>query len=294
MEEQTKRDKIIDTIGSACIKICVLMMMFSWVVAYYPYYEKLWYEKTQPVTWERYEAEAKAQAAEGRELLAIEFTGYPTEGMTTDLKSYEQFLEAKDEPICLEVDAAKLKPTGVYEKVYDFSRGGSTNSYSKYNRVRGGTVITPSSAAPQRTTELGAFFYRYKAIYAQYYVLSFEERGRILILINDTVVDIPKKGKVRLPFATGTWTHLKSDDSEMWDLIIANNLQYDRYHEMMYTLDASTWWFEFGLDKREFEEVRTAIGVILLAGGGIGLVLTFVLMLLLAKRDVVRQEDNSD
>lgn len=282
--QQTKKEKIIDTIGSALVKIFVLMMLFSWVVAFYPPYEKLWYDKTEPVTWESYEARRMQEEAQGESFLPIVFTGYPTSGMKTELKSYEQFLEVKDEAICLEVDASKLKPTGVYEKVYDFSGGGGANSYSKYDRVRGGTVTTPSSVAPDRTRELGAFFYRYKAIYAQYYVLSLEERDRMLILINDSVVDIPKKGKVQLPFATGTWLDVDYEDTEIWELIMGNNLQYDDYYEMIYILDASTWWFEFGLDKREFEEFRSKIAVILLAGGGIGLLLLFAFVLFCSRK----------
>ncbi len=283
METKAKKDVIADNIFSFLLVFFLLCMVFSWVIAYYPHYEKYWYENTEPVTWEKYEQEKTSAAESGDTFLPIEFSGYPTSGMKTELRSYEHFLEVQDEVICLEVDASRLKPTGVYEKVFDFSSSPSGSSYSKYNRGRSGTVVTPSNSAPQRTNDFGAFFYRYKAIYAQYYVLSLEERDRMLILINDSAVDIPKKGKVQLPCAARTWTSVDMEDGEMWELIMANNLQYDSYYEEMYTLDASTWWFEFGLDQDEFQEFRAAIAVILLAGGGLGLVLTLLTAVLWAK-----------
>nr|MBQ8252018.1 hypothetical protein [Lachnospiraceae bacterium] len=283
METKSKKDVIADNMCSFLLVFFLLCMVFSWVIAYYPHYEKYWYEKTEPVTWEKYEKEKSSAAESGDTFLPIEFSGYPTAGMKTELKSYEDFLEKRDEVICLEVDASELKPTGVYEKVFDFSRSASGSSYSKYNMGRSGTVVTPSSSAPQRTGDFGAFFYRYKAIYAQYYVLSLEERDRILILINDSAVDIPKKGIVRLPCAARTWTSVDMEDVEMWELILANNLQYDSYYEEMYTLDASTWWFEFGLDKDEFQEFRAAVAVILLVGGAIGIFLTLLTAVLRAK-----------
>ena len=278
---QSKKDKWIDTIGSALLKIFVLMMLFSWVVAFYPPYEKIWYNKTEPVTWERCEEE-KAKYENGEysigEYSPHSFAGYPTQGMKTELKSYEHFLEVQDEPICLEVDVSKLKPTGVYKNVYDFSISSSVGSYSKYTRaMRGRTVVTSYNSAPDSTGTLGAFFYRHKAIYAQYYVLSLEERDRMLVLINDSVVDIPKKGKVQLPFAAGSILRLDLEEPEITQLVIDHNLNYD--DDYMYYLDASTYWFMFGLDENEFEEFRAGIAVFMLAGGGLGLALIFAYVL---------------
>ncbi len=292
MEEQfkyqAKKDKWIDTIGSALLKIFVLMMLFCWVVAYYPPYEKMWYNKTEPVTPETCEeAEKEYEDSEFSyaEYHPRRFSGYPTEGMTTEIKNYEQFFEMIDEEICLEVDASKLKPTGVYAKVYDFSSKYvvSGSSYSKYNRARGGTVTSSFHTAPDITTGAGAFLNRYRAIYAQYYVLSFEERDRVLILINDTVVDIPKKGKVQLPFAAGSIMRIDLEGPEISKLIVANNLNYDG--DYMYYLDAATYWFMFGLDDVAFEEFRDGIAVILLVTGGIGNFILIVYVLVTAKRE---------
>ena len=283
---QSKKDKWIDTIGSALIKIFVLMMLFSWVVAFYPPYEKIWYNKTEPVTWEM--CEEKKKEYENSDLSFVKysphvFSGYPTEGMKTQLKSYEHFLEVMDEPICLEVDASKLKPTGVYERVYDFSHNGIGNSYSKYNRVGRGTTITTSyNTAPDKTAPLGAFLYRYKAIYAQYYVLSLEEKDRMLILINDSAVDIPKKGKVKLPFAAGSGMRIDLEGPEITELVVAHNLKYD--DDYMYYLDASTRWFMFGLDENEFDEFRAGIAVIMLSGGGLGLFILFTYVLIASRK----------
>ena len=291
MEEQyqyqSKKDKRIDTIGSALIKIFVLMMLFSWVVAFYPPYEKIWYDKTEPVTWERCEKE-KAKYENGEyafgEYGPHVFAGYPTEGMKTQLKSYEHFLGVMEEPICLEVDASKLKPTGVYKNVYDFSINSSVGSYSKFNRaMRGRTVVTSYNSAPDSTGPLGAFFYRNKAIYAQYYVLSLEERDRMLILINDSVVNIPKKGKVQLPFAAGSIMRLDLEDPDITQLVIAHNLNYD--DDYMYFLDASTYWFMFGLDEYEFEEFRAMIAVFMLGGGGLGLIVLFAYILFASQKN---------
>lgn len=295
MEEvkyQSKKDKRIDTIGSVLIKIFALMMLFSWVVAFYPPYEKIWYNKTEPVTWERVEEE-KAMYENGEYTLGefhpSKFSGYPTEGMKTQLKSYEHFLEVMDEPICLEVDASKLKPTGVYKKVYDFSHTPSASSYSKFNRpMMGRTVVTSYNSAPDNTVSLGAILYRNKAIYAQYYVLTLEERDRMLILINDSAVDIPKKGKVQLPYAAGSILRLDLEDPAITQLVIDHNLHYD--DDYMYYLDASTYWFMFGLNENEFEEFRARIAVCMLAGGGLGIFLLIVYALVASwKNDKEKQ-----
>lgn len=296
MEEQyqyqSKKDKWIDTIGSILIKVFVLMMIFSWVVAFYPPYEKIWYEKTEPVTWQRC-AEEKAKYENGEysfgEYGPHVFAGYPTEGMKTQLKSYEHFLEVMDEPICLEVDASRLKPTGVYKRVYDFSITPSVGSYSKFGRaMRGRTVVTSYNRAPDSAGRLGAFFYRNKAIYAQYYVLSLEERDRMLILINDSAVDIPKKGTVQLPFAASSIMRLDLEEPEMTQLVIAHNLNYN--DDYMYFLDASTYWFMFGLDENEFEEFRAMIAVFMLAGGGLGMALIFVYVLFASKENAEEKQ----
>jgi hypothetical protein len=99
----------------------------------------------------------------------------------------------------------------------------------------------------------------------------------MLVLINDSVVDIPKKGKVQLPFAAGSILRLDLEEPEITQLVIDHNLNYD--DDYMYYLDASTYWFMFGLDENEFEEFRAGIAVFMLAGGGLGLALIFAYVL---------------
>ncbi len=269
------KEKWIDTIGAWLLRIFACMMLFSWVVAFYPPYEKIWYDRTEPVTKEICE-QTKEEYENSEDYFgtysAMHFSGYPTEGMTISLKNYEHFRAMEDEPVCLEVDASKLEPTGVYVRVYDCSSmyTSSGASVSKYHN-KGGTVVSSYHTAPKITTKAGAFLNRYRAIYAQYYVLSLEERDRVLILLNDTVVNIPKKGKVKLPYAAESIMRIDLEGQEISNLIIKHNLNYSG--DYMYFLDASTYWFMFGLDEREFEDFRAGILVVMLVTGGLGLII---------------------
>lgn len=290
--DQSKKTKRTDAILAWVMRISLGMMLLSWIVAYYPPYERIWYDKTEPVTWQLCE-KTKAEY-ENSELAWIDysvsrFSGYPTEGMKTeDIKNYEHFYQKKDEPICLEVDASKLTPTGVYAKVYDFSPRYSGSSPSKYHPVRSGTVTTSYSSPPDITTRAGAFLNRCRAIYAQYYILAFEERDRVLVLLNDTVVDIPKKGKVMLPYAAVSGLMLDLEGPEISELVMKHNLKYD--DDYMYFLDASTYWFEFGLDKNDFDGVRGCILAILLATGGGGLFLSFAYLMIASSKSIDNKE----
>ena len=81
---------------------------------------------------------------------------------------------------------------------------------------------------------------------------------------------------------------LDLEEPEMTQLVIAHNLNYN--DDYMYFLDASTYWFMFGLDENESEEFRAMIAVFMLGGGGLGLVLIFVYVLFASKENAEEKQ----
>lgn len=284
---QSKKDKGVDTIGLWIFRICIVMMLLSWLVAYWPPYEKIWYNKTKPITLEEVEAEKAERRKQFGEHTTYSFTGYPIVDKTELPADYEEFYERRDEPFCLEIDAERLQPTGVYAKVYDFSNMYNANggSYSKYRMVRSGTVTSSYNTPPDVVTKAGAILNRYRAIYAQYYVLSLKDRDRILVLINDTVVDIPQKGKIKLPFATCSIMDVTREAPQLERVIVKHNINYKDRHT--YYLDAAESWFRIGINENEFDDFRLGIAMIMLIGGAIGIFLLIVYVLIAsAKQDI--------
>lgn len=241
-----KKWKVLDNILLFLLIFFILLAICAYPIAYWFPYEKKVYEQTEPITWETLE-EARAEA-DSEENVEWNFSGYPTKDMHTELKSLEQFLDNMWSATCLEVNVEDLRPTGMYKRVHTISAGsgwapGYTDSYLQVILNRG------------------------NAIYAQYYVLELEDRSDLLVLLNDTVVEIPKKGTLQLPYAYGSI--MSEDESITRKLIGKYGVEKDELGDPYY-LDASEHWMMFNDALEEAEEERAAIFVISLSVGIIG------------------------
>lgn len=266
---------MIDNIVSACLIGFGLLALFAFPIAYLPHYEKAVYEEQEPLTQESMEKLIK----ERNELLAElhaecsihEFTGYPTEGIHTELTSYEQFEEEKFEKFfCLEVNVEDLEPTGLYKLEFEnemlTSGGGGVGIRRTSYR---GTANTDEYKNSYVKTVLN----RHKGIYGQYYALKLDDGSRILVLLNDTMLDIPKKGVIQLPYAARM--SLDGEDADASNIIAKYNLKYDKYYNEIDVLDASTSWLLSNDDMEAAVKARTLLGLTLFCIGIGGALIVF-------------------
>ena len=219
--------KVIDNVLTFLLIFFIVTAISAYPIAFWPHYEKKVYEKQEPLTWESMEELARTEAELYEELLGIakvsSFSGYPTEGMNTELTSDDKFQyeeriyedtasifaqlysetaaseqDAEKEVYCLEVDVNDLEPTGIYERVYEFS----VSSGLPNGGIRRNVSSDRKKAEKYVTSYLKTVLNRNKAIYAQYYALSLDDGSRLLVLLNDTLIEIPKTGSIQLPLAT--------------------------------------------------------------------------------------------
>lgn len=265
--------KVIDNILFFCLIGFVLMALLAFPIAYLPHFEKGVYEKQEPLTWESLEELRKGLEESGIKSWKHAFTGYPTEGMNTELTSYEQFEEKKFEQFfCLEVDVEDLEATGLYKLVYEFeliSGGGGVGIRRTSYR---GTVRADEYTNSYVKTVLN----RNKGIYGQYYALKLDDGSRILVLLNDTMLDIPKKGVVQLPYASSSYLSLDAEGANVRNLIEKYNLKYDSYYNDVDVLNASTMWLSSNDDIEAAVGLRRSLGLILFCIGVAG---TLILLL---------------
>lgn len=264
------KHKMIDDLLIFCLAGFVCMALSAFPIAYLPHYEKAVYEKQEPLTRESMEELIKEQEERDGEFYIGSFTGYPTEGIHTELASYEQFEEKMYEQFfCLEVDAADLEPTGLYELVYESKMitggdGGvgirrNPNSYS-------GTVGAKKYLDSYVKTVLN----RHRGIYGQYYALKLDDGSRILVLLNDTMLDIPEKGVIQLPYAAWGWLDIDAEGADVRNLIVKYHLKYNRQLNEVNILDASRRWLFLNKDMEAAVEGRTMLGLTLFCIGTAG------------------------
>lgn len=274
--------KVIDNILVFCLRGFVLMALLAFPIAYLPHYEKAVYEKQEPLTWESLEELTKEQEESWLESWKNDFTGYPTEGMNTELTSYEQFEEKKHEQFfCLEVDAEDLEPTGLYKLVYEAEMisGGGGGVGIRRTSYRGTTRADEYTNSYVKTV-----LNRHKGIYGQYYALKLDDGSRILILLNDTMLDIPKKGVVQLPYASWASMSLDAEGANVRNLIAKYNLKYDSYYNDVDVLNASTRWLFLNDDMETAVESRTMLGLTLFCIGVAGTLIVLLGSAIFLKR----------
>nr|MBP3598309.1 hypothetical protein [Eubacterium sp.] len=283
------RRDVMGYLFSTLLIMFVLLALCAWPIAYLPHYEKNVYEKSQNVTWERYEQALAEATEEDKRTVHLDFVGYPTEGMKTELTSFAQFLEESSEPICLEIDVEDLKPTGMYTVVRRMETGFSGASvHSKWTPRSSGPVITQGI---NYDTEcyLETLWNRPQAIYGQYYLLRLADGNEVLVLLNDTALEIPRNGKWQLPFASKRYLALAQEDEDY--IIDKLGIQTDSTGDIYY-LDASEWWatFEDGLDELKEFRIQVMVGCLLTGIGGA--IVVFILMLVVPIKD--KKEDTLD
>lgn len=286
-----KKDKykVIGNVLSIALWGFILLAIFSWPIAYWYHYEKKVFENTTPITWEGLkEAEEEWNESvyaeygdrfSGRALESFLFserfyTGYPTEGMHTELTSYEQFDES-EEGICIEVDVKNLKPTGIYQQMFTFPIGDGGGA-SRYDRSSGVKTSTPGDKM-YTESYFHTLWYRQKAIYAQYYILQLEDGNRIPVLINDTTVDIPRSGTIQLPYAMRSWLIIDEKYEKM--LKQKSNVKANENGDIYY-LDAATGWMNVNPDLKTAHGNRAGVAVLAFFTGiaGVGAIFIFILI----------------
>lgn len=274
--------KVIDNVMVFLLVFFPLMALLAYPIAYWPHYEKAVYEKQEPLTWESMEEIHQNYVKKYGEMWTTNFTGYPTKGMHTELVSYEQFEEnAYEEPYCLEVDVENLKPTGLYKRVYEFE---SVASGGAGVGVRRSAQTSIKSAEQYTSSRIKTVLNRSKAIYAQYYILTLDDGNKILVLLNDTMVEIPKNGKIQLPYAEKVGLHLDEIGEKKNDLLEKYNLHYIESGNRMEILNASTGWLLINNDIEEAHEDRIMLWLLLFCIGIGGTFLTFFSSVLLIKK----------
>ncbi len=220
VRKRFSKNEILDTILVGICGISILSMVFAMPVAYLTHYEKEVYKNTE----------------------------FPKDVKTMEIKTIDDLYNHSYEDISFELDVDRLKPTGFYREVFIFSYPSTgVGSPSRYRPSRKGTVVVSNSGPPAYTfSKLVTLFYRKNAIYAQYYCLTLEDGHNVLILLNDTAMDIPRKGKVQIPFATWQWMDLeitKDYDPEDVEYQLIGEFELTRKSDNeLYYLNASTWW----------------------------------------------------
>lgn len=214
------KEALLDTILVGICGISILTMVLAMPVAYLIHYEKEVYKNTE----------------------------FPKDVKNVEIKTIDDLYNHSYEDLSFEIDVDRLKPTGFYREAFVFSYPSSgAGSPSKFRPSRKGTVVVSNPGPPAYTfSKLIALFYRKNAIYAQYYCLTLEDGHNVLILLNDTAMDIPRKGKVQIPSATWQWMDLEiTSDYEPEDVeyqLIGDFELIRKSDNELYYLNASTWW----------------------------------------------------
>lgn len=285
----------------------ILMAILAYPIAYWPHYEKTVYKKQEPLTWESMEEIHQNNVERYGAEWTTRFTGFPTEGMHTELTSgdafqyeenidedassiFEEMSKALDaletlgedipnEVYCLEVDVEDLEPTGVYECVYEFKTtpGGGGG-------LRRSVPANTNNVEPYTTSYVKTVLNRSKAIYAQYYVLTLDDGNKILVLLNDTMIEIPKTGRIQLPLAEKVGLLLDEIDEIKNELLEKYNLNYSKSLNTTKILDASTGWLFLNEDIEKAHDGRIMLFLLLFCVGIVGTFLMFFGSIILIKK----------
>ena len=243
------KEEILDTILVGICGLSILIMVFAMPVAYLTHYEKEVYKNTE----------------------------FPKDVKIMEIKTIDDLYNHSYEALSFEIDVDQLKPTGFYREVFTFSYPASgVGGASKYRLSRRGTVVVSNPGPPAYTfSKLITLFYRKNAIYGQYYCLTLEDGHNVLILLNDTAMDIPRKGKVQIPSAMWQWMDLEiTNDYEPEDVeyeLIGEFELTRKSDNELYYLNASTWWTNVNPELKAACDKRIELCVKMFIFGLIGL-----------------------
>lgn len=282
--------------------LSILLMLSAIPVAFWPHYEKEIYEKEvypENVVEKKINGLDDLRTPPLREEDFENFEEYSKALFDSWSDSSKDIFDDDYSPdyFSFEIDVANLKPTGFYLEGYQFSSPSSgVGGFSKYNR-RSGTITTSSSGPPEYTWSwLESLYYRKNSIYTQFYSLELSDGNTVLLQLSDTVMDIPKSGKLKIPVAT--WSMLvlgdnlnrdtKGSDAET-KLADTYNLETDSTGHISY-IDASNWWLGYNSELIEMYEQRDEIFIKMLVCGIIGLPISFFIFLFgVSKRNVKKK-----
>lgn len=199
---------------------CLTVALFCWAVVFLPPYEKIVYEKSPVLSQE--EAEEKRTKAIGYKGAEDIYKVHSTEDFS-DGKGYKN--------VVIEIETKNLEPTGIYQCIEGTHQLGDIEE----NKIK-------------------VFFERTMKSYGQYYIATLESGERIPVFIDDSLINIKKKGIIQLPIGREDGT---SVDFKRYDV------QY--LYENSY-IDCATS-FASGSEMHTFrliEKLATAVIVIVL------------------------------
>ncbi len=137
----------------------ILAAFLTFLLAFIPNYQKHAYKDTEPVEYSSF--------------MRTDCVGYPSAESIPTVNSIAEIEEAKETYFTIELDRANLTPIDLY--LYLEERTFSTNGFMRIinNNDFGG---------------VGRFF-----------VAELESGEEVVVLLDDTTIDLPKKGEIRLP-----------------------------------------------------------------------------------------------
>lgn len=263
----------------------ILLAVAAVPVSFWPHYEKKVYLETVPLT----EADVAAERMESDEPVKTQTApygviGYPYTGEVTKITGMDDLENHEYEIICLETDVKNLKATGFYERMQLHSNPGTSSNFSWKSNASKGSVSHSSFGAPLHCNNpFGVLWSRTRAIYAQYYVLTLEDKNRVFLLLNDTAVPIPRSGTVKLPLAKWKYLSLEYGMSEE-GFANAYGVRLTGDQEV-YVLDAATNWGMFypGLDEAYDRQGEQA--AVLVITGIVGVIISVIILNIILSRD---------
>lgn len=225
--------------------ISIFLIIFSQLWAYFHNYESEAYKQCRKYD----ESDVEQYTLESEDsMFAYNFWGvsdsprpygiggYPSDTVSQQISSIQDLETYEDTAISFEVDVKQLKATGWYENVHDFPRGSMKAARHMWNRG----VDTSPSVPLNTNSKWKAFCAGKYALYAQYYVLTLDSGEKILILLNDTAISLPKKGTVKLPLSLWSDVTLEMGYSPM-DLALKSGVTITDKENVQY-LDAASGW----------------------------------------------------
>lgn len=208
----------------------IMAVILTFFVAFIPNYQKYAYRDTEPLMYSP--------------IMKTDSVGYPAAENFQTVSSVEDIVEAKDTYFTMEIDRADLTPMDLY--VYLKKRTFSTNGFMRIinNNDFGG---------------VGRLF-----------VAKLESGEEVIVLLDDTTIELPKKGVVRLPIGKS----VKVNTDEIKELLrdksgLAN---VESYIDM-----AGTWRQSEAAQK--VENIRYLIMVVTFIGSWIGFTIGFAKLL---------------
>lgn len=199
---------------------CLAVALFCWAVVFLPPYEKIVYEKSPVLSKEE---------ADERYTRAIGYKGAENIQRVyciDDLRNEKGIIN-----VVLEINSENLEETGIYQCIEEYRLTGEEKSAIK------------------------VFFLRTIKSYGQYYIATLESGEKIPVFIDDSLVNVRKKGIIQLPIGSIDATTINFEEYEV------NSLFNNRY------LDCATG-FATGREMQDFrfmEKIAVVVIVVVMA-----------------------------